>query len=74
MRIDWKPFAAGLFLLALAYLVYLPGLSGAFLFDDFGNLPPLGITAPLPMRGRRGRGLPRALRALWAGRFRWRVF
>ncbi|MBD3816564.1 MAG: hypothetical protein IE913_08975, partial [Halothiobacillus sp.] len=47
MRIDWKPFAAGLFLLALAYLVYLPGLSGAFLFDDFGNLPPLGDTGPI---------------------------
>lgn len=47
MRIDWKPFAAGLFLLALAYLVYLPGLSGAFLFDDFGNLPPMGDYGPI---------------------------
>lgn len=47
MRIDWKPFVAGLFLLALAYLVYLPGLSGAFLFDDFGNLPPLGDYGPI---------------------------
>ncbi|OZB75517.1 MAG: hypothetical protein B7X37_01945 [Halothiobacillus sp. 14-55-98] len=47
MRIDWKPFVAGLFLLAFAYLVYLPGLSGAFLFDDFGNLPPLGDTGPI---------------------------
>ncbi len=47
MRIDWKPFVAGVFLLALAYIVYLPGLSGAFLFDDFGNLPPLGDTGPI---------------------------
>lgn len=47
MRIDWKPFVAGLLLVALAYLVYLPGLSGAFLFDDFGNLPPLGDTGPI---------------------------
>lgn len=47
MRIDWKPFAAGTFLLALAYVVYLPGLSGAFLFDDFGNLPLLGDTGPI---------------------------
>ena len=35
------------FLLALAYIVYLPGLSGAFLFDDFGNLPALGDTGPI---------------------------
>ncbi|MDD3577056.1 MAG: hypothetical protein PHT38_09235 [Halothiobacillus sp.] len=47
MRIDWKPFVAGVFLLALTYIVYLPGLSGAFLFDDFGNLPPLGDTGPI---------------------------
>lgn len=47
MRIDWKPLAAGVFLLALAYLVYLPGLSGVFLFDDFGNLPPMGDYGPI---------------------------
>jgi tetratricopeptide (TPR) repeat protein len=34
-------------LLALAYVVYLPGLSGAFLFDDFGNLPPMGDYGPI---------------------------
>lgn len=47
MGIDWKPFAAGFFLLALTYLVYLPGLSGVFLFDDFSNLPPLGDVGPI---------------------------
>ncbi len=29
-------------LLALAFLVYRPGLEGPFLFDDFANLPALG--------------------------------
>lgn len=33
--------AVGL-LLSVAYLVYLPGLSGGFLFDDFSNLAVLG--------------------------------
>lgn len=47
MRIDWKTFVAGAFLLALAYAVYLPGLSGAFLFDDYGNLPPMGDYGPI---------------------------
>ena len=47
MRIDWKPFATGVVLLVLAYAVYWPGLSGAFLFDDFGNLPPLGDYGPI---------------------------
>jgi tetratricopeptide (TPR) repeat protein len=28
--------------LGMAYLLYTPGLSGAFLFDDFPNLEPLG--------------------------------
>jgi tetratricopeptide (TPR) repeat protein len=37
------PFLAGLAaMLAAAWLVYRPGLSGDFLFDDFGNLPALG--------------------------------
>src|SRR6185312_14143001 len=30
--------------LALAWFVYRPGLSGAFLFDDLGSLPKLGAT------------------------------
>lgn len=47
MRIDWKLWATGMALLVAAYLVYMPGLSGAFLFDDFGNLPPLGDTGPI---------------------------
>ncbi|MHB9022028.1 MAG: hypothetical protein ACYC3A_09390 [Halothiobacillus sp.] len=47
MRTDWKTFVAWAFLLALAYAVYLPGLSGAFLFDDYGNLPPMGDYGPI---------------------------
>ena len=31
----------------LACLVYHPGLSGGFLFDDFANLPPLGEFGPV---------------------------
>lgn len=34
-------------LATLAWLVYSPGLSGAFLFDDFGNLPALGAYGPV---------------------------
>ena len=33
--------------LALAWLVYAPGLSGGFLFDDFANLNALGNYAPI---------------------------
>src|SRR5690554_1266294 len=29
-------------ILALAYFVYFPGLSGGFLFDDYPNLEPMG--------------------------------
>lgn len=46
-RLDWKPWATSAVLLLLAYLVYWPGLSGAFLFDDFGNLPPMGDYGPI---------------------------
>jgi len=40
---------ACLFLLALviAWLAYLPGLHGGFLFDDFANLPSLGAAGPV---------------------------
>jgi hypothetical protein len=34
-------------LLALAWIAYRPGLSGDFLFDDFGNLPDIGATGPV---------------------------
>ncbi len=34
-------------LLAVAWWVYHPGLSGDFLFDDFANLPTLGATGPV---------------------------
>jgi tetratricopeptide (TPR) repeat protein len=33
--------------LVLAWLAYHPGLQGAFLFDDFANLPSLGDTGPI---------------------------
>ncbi len=34
-------------LLAAAFLAYLPGLSGGFLFDDFVNLDAIGATGPV---------------------------
>ena len=34
-------------LLAVTWLVYSPGMQGGFLFDDFANLPSLGITGPI---------------------------
>ena len=34
-------------MLAITWWVYHPGLSGDFLFDDFGNLPVLGATGPV---------------------------
>lgn len=34
-------------LIALAWLVYHPGLKGSFLFDDFANLPALGAEGPV---------------------------
>lgn len=34
-------------LLITAWFVYAPGLSGSFLFDDWGNLPPLGAMGPI---------------------------
>jgi len=42
----WRLLFAGL-LLGLTWLVYLPGLSGSFLFDDYGSLPPLGDYGPI---------------------------
>ena len=39
--------AALIMLLIVAWLVYHPGLSGDFLFDDFGNLPAIGATGPI---------------------------
>src|SRR6185437_6395305 len=39
--------AALIMLLIVAWLVYHPGLSGDFLFDDFGNLPAIGSTVPV---------------------------
>lgn len=34
-------------LLAITWWAYHPGLSGDFLFDDFGNLPAIGATGPV---------------------------
>ncbi|HEX7129092.1 MAG TPA: tetratricopeptide repeat protein [Rhodanobacteraceae bacterium] len=34
-------------LLAAGWFAYHPGLSGDFLFDDFGNLPAIGATGPI---------------------------
>jgi len=34
-------------LLAVTWWIYHPGLSGDFLFDDFGNLPAIGATGPV---------------------------
>jgi len=34
-------------LLAATWWIYHPGLSGDFLFDDFGNLPAVGATGPV---------------------------
>ena len=34
-------------LLTVTWLIYAPGLYGGFLFDDFANLPALGITGPI---------------------------
>ena len=39
---DAKPIGFLFFFLGLTALVYLPGLSGGFLFDDYPNLEPMG--------------------------------
>ena len=36
-----------LLLAGVAWWAYAPGLHGAFLFDDFGNLPALGASGPI---------------------------
>jgi hypothetical protein len=40
-------WAAVCALLGFAYWIYAVGLQGAFLFDDFANLPALGATGPV---------------------------
>ena len=51
LRRHWLAVAAGLTALAAILLftwwAYRPGLTGDFLFDDFGNLPVLGATGPV---------------------------
>lgn len=41
------PLLALCALILLGWLAYAPGLHGGFLFDDFGNLPPLGSSGPV---------------------------
>lgn len=43
----WWLFIAAVLLPASIALVYLPGLAGGFLFDDFANLPALGRFGPV---------------------------
>lgn len=42
-----RPTAVFVALSLIAWLCYLPGLSGSFLFDDFVNLPALGAYGPV---------------------------
>jgi protein O-mannosyl-transferase len=42
-----QAWIALLFLAAVAWLAYAPGLGGGFLFDDFANLPQLGAYGPV---------------------------
>jgi protein O-mannosyl-transferase len=46
-RLAVLPLLGLLLLLAVAWIVYAPGIHGSFLFDDFGNLPALGATGPV---------------------------
>lgn len=50
-RTQWRESLAFIVILALLLIVgwfaYRPGLSGDFLFDDFGNLPAIGATGPV---------------------------
>ena len=39
---SYLPACALIFLLALTYAIYLPGLKGGFLFDDYANLNSMG--------------------------------
>jgi len=39
--------AALVALLAATWLIYSPGLSGGYLFDDYANLPAIGATGPV---------------------------
>jgi hypothetical protein len=46
-RIRWRTWLGLALLLLLAWLCYLPGLHGGFLFDDFVNLDALGRRGPV---------------------------
>ena len=47
MRQRASAYAAFIVILIAVWLAYKPGLAGAFLFDDFANLPSLGATGPI---------------------------
>ncbi|GAB2535307.1 tetratricopeptide repeat protein [Rhodanobacter koreensis] len=46
-RLAFVPWLVLLALVVSAMTAYWPGLHGAFLFDDFGNLPALGASGPI---------------------------
>ena len=46
-RIAVIPLLVLLLLLSATWIAYAAGLHGAFLFDDFANLPSLGVTGPV---------------------------
>lgn len=46
-RLAPLPLLGLLMLLIAAWSAYAPGLHGGFLFDDWGNLPALGMTGPV---------------------------
>ena len=46
-RVPWRTWLGLVALLSLAWLCYLPGLHGGFLFDDFVNLDALGRRGPI---------------------------
>lgn len=43
----WLAWPAAAAIMLAAWLVYQPGMSGSFLFDDYSNLPPLGDYGPI---------------------------
>src|SRR6185312_3748128 len=46
-RLAAIPLISLFLLLAMAWTAYSPGVHGNFLFDDFANLPALGVTGPI---------------------------
>ena len=57
----WLPWLAVLVLALVGWLVYMPGLHGGFVFDDFGNIVQQPAFAPQALR-------QHFWAAVWAGR------